>query len=159
MALHGWTDRRGWEGLHTYWMTGIARHLRADLPPGYRAMIGSSPLVTIGADPLEPDVAVTNGTGGMRVTPDLFASDDEVAVAALDEEDLTVQVGSDGRLVAVVELISPRNTTGGLAPPARRRRTARGDASADRAGLGRDRRPGRDLRPRGGRQLRRVTRR
>ena len=61
MALHEWTDRPGWEGLHIYWMTELARALRAELPPGYRATIGSSPLVIIGETPVKPDVAVTNG--------------------------------------------------------------------------------------------------
>jgi hypothetical protein len=80
MPLHDWTDRFGWEGMHIFWMTEIARALRAELPPGYRAVIGASPLVVVG----------------------------EVAVATL-EEDACVQVEKAGRLVAVVELISPRN--------------------------------------------------
>jgi hypothetical protein len=110
MPLHDWTDRYGWEGLHTYWMTEIGRFLRGTLPPGYRAVIGSSPFVALGVSPVKPDVAVTNGTGhppptrtGAAPEPDV-----EIAVATL-EEDMTVQVEKDGRLVAAVELISPRN--------------------------------------------------
>ena len=45
MPLHDWTDRPGWEGLHIFWMTEIARSLRANLPPGYRAVIGSDPII------------------------------------------------------------------------------------------------------------------
>jgi len=82
MPLHDWTDRSGWEGLHIFWMTEIARALRNSLPPGYRAVIGSSPLV------VESDV--------------------EVAIAAL-EEDSTVLIEREGRLAAAIELISPRN--------------------------------------------------
>src|SRR5262245_41222362 len=110
MPLHDWTDRPGWEGLHIFWMTEIARDLRAHLPPGYRAVIGSSPLVAIGVSPVKPDVSVTKGpapvpsaTAGSTPEPDI-----EVAVATL-EEDTSVQVEREGRLVAVVELISPRN--------------------------------------------------
>lgn len=113
MPLHDWTDRPGWEGLLIFWMTELARRLRADLPPGYRAVIGSSPLVAVGAVPVKPDVAVTNGTAphppvspapaGLVPEPDV-----EVAVATL-EEDTSVQVEQSGRLVAVVELVSPRN--------------------------------------------------
>ncbi len=88
MPLHDWTDRSGWEGMHMFWMTEIARALRATLPAGYRAVIGSSPLVAIGVAPVKPDV--------------------EVVVATL-EEDATVLVEREGRLVAAVELISPRN--------------------------------------------------
>jgi hypothetical protein len=35
--------------MHIFWMTEIARSLRGDLPPGYRAVIGSSPLYRVGA--------------------------------------------------------------------------------------------------------------
>ena len=113
MPLHDWTDRPGWEGMHTFWMTEIARALRAGLPPGYRAVIGSSPLVAIGVAPVKPDVAVTNGAPRPAPVPAPTAPsapepDVEVAVATL-EEDATVLVEREGRLVAAVELISPRN--------------------------------------------------
>lgn len=112
MPLHDWSDRSGWEGLHTFWMTEIARALRAELPPGYRAIIGSSPFVTIGSELGKPDVAVaTNGhaPNGHTSSPASAPEPDvEVAVATLDDE-TTVQVVRNGRLVAVVELVSPRN--------------------------------------------------
>lgn len=117
MPLHDWTDRPGWEGLHIFWMTEIARALRSSLPPGYRAVIGASPLVAVGVTPVKPDVAVINGTHPNTPERHLTAPatntttpepDIEVAVATL-EEDASVQVERDGRLIAVVELISPRN--------------------------------------------------
>lgn len=110
MPLHDWTDRPGWEGLHIFWMTEIARALRAELPPGYRAVIGSSPLVAVGAVPVKPDMVVTNGSESPPAPAPAAAlePDVEVAVATL-EEDASVQVERAGRLVAVVELISPRN--------------------------------------------------
>lgn len=111
MPLHDWTDRPGWEGMHLFWMTEIARDLRGKLPPGYRAVIGSSPLVAIGATPVKPDVAVAQSGRQPPTAPArtaIRAPDFEVAVATLDE-DTSVQVERDGRLVAVVELVSPRN--------------------------------------------------
>ena len=112
MPLHDWTDRPGWEGMHIFWMTEIARALRAELPPGYRAVIGASPLVAVGMAQVKPDVAVTNGTphppSPASPSPGLPKPDVEVAVATL-EEDACVQIERAGRLVAVVELISPRN--------------------------------------------------
>lgn len=110
MPLHDWTDLPGWEGMHIFWMTEIARVLRGNLPPGYRAVIGSSPLVAIGVAPVKPDVAVTNG---MHQPPAALAAagaepDVEIAVATLTE-DSTVLVEREGRLVAALELISPRN--------------------------------------------------
>jgi hypothetical protein len=112
MPLHDWTDRDNFDGLHIYWMTEIARQLRAKLPPGYRAVIGTSPTVSIGGDLRHPDVVVTNGTPHPAPpTPtSVRAPDAEVAVTmTVLDEDLSVQVERNGRLVAVVELISPRN--------------------------------------------------
>lgn len=110
MPLHEWTDRPGWEGLHIYWMTELARSLRALLPPGYRAVIGSSPLVAIGQSSVKPDVAVTNGVHPKSpvATATSREPDWESAVATL-EEDTSVQIEKDGRLVAAIELVSPRN--------------------------------------------------
>jgi len=112
MPLHDWTDRSGWEGMHIYWMTEIARDLKARLPAGYRAVIGSHPLVAIGLSPMKPDVAVTNGVTHPTVESFGAASsrepDIEIAVATL-EEDATVCVERDGRLVAAIEVLSPRN--------------------------------------------------
>src|SRR5881392_3390165 len=91
MPLHDWTDRPGWEGMHIFWMTEIARGLRAVLPPGYRAVIGSSPLVAVGVSPVKPDVVVTNGpardpAAGPATTRPAPEPDVEVAVATLEED-------------------------------------------------------------------------
>lgn len=110
MPLHDWTACDNFDGLHTYWMTEIARQLRAKLPPGYRAVIGTSPIVSVGGELRHLDVAVTNGTHHPPTPGTARAPDAEVAVAmSVLDEDLTVQVERNGRLVAVVELISPRN--------------------------------------------------
>lgn len=111
MPLRDWTDRPGCEGLHIFWMTEIARALRIDLPAGYRAVIGSSPLVAVGTTVVKHDVVVTSGTHLPRLNAAPAATpqpDVEVAVATL-EEDASVQVERDGWLIAVVELVSPRN--------------------------------------------------
>jgi hypothetical protein len=98
--------------MHIFWMTEIARALRATLPPGYRAVIGSSPLIALGVAPVKPDVGVTNGAPRQPQTTTPSATipepDLEVAIATL-EEDTSVLVERDGRLVAAVELISPQN--------------------------------------------------
>jgi hypothetical protein len=110
MPLHDWTDRENFDGFHTYWMTEIARQLRAKLPPGYRAVIGTSPTVSVGGELRHPDVAVTNGSPRPPTPGTARAPDAEVAVAmSVLDEDLTLQVERNGRLVAVVELVSPRN--------------------------------------------------
>lgn len=110
MPLHDWTDMYGWEGLHHLWMAELVTDLRKTLPPPFRVVIGSSPLVGLGDLPAKPDVAVTHGkhANGTPAGGGLREPDFEVAVATVEEE-LTVQVKHDRRLVAAVEFISPRN--------------------------------------------------
>ena len=109
MPLHDWTDRYGWEGLHHYWMSEIGRQLRADLPPGFRAIIGSHPYLSLKELAVKPDIGVTNGTGHHPPPPvSALEPDVEVAVATMEEE-ATLQVEWNGRMVAAIELISPRN--------------------------------------------------
>ena len=43
MALHDWSDRPGWEGMHHLWITELLRWVKPRLPVGYRAYIGSAP--------------------------------------------------------------------------------------------------------------------
>lgn len=116
MPLHDWSDRRGWEGVHHLWITELLRWVKPRLPEGYRAYIGSAPAVAIGGPVTKPDVAVRRWPGergaidaDVPATPTSHeAPDEEIAVALLDPE-TCVFVESQGRLVAALELISPRN--------------------------------------------------
>jgi hypothetical protein len=109
MPLHDWTDCIGWEGMHLYWLTELARLLRTRLPAGYRAVIGASPLVAIGGAVSKPDVAVTPPAPPVSTAPMTnWEPDVEVPVATLVEEH-SVWVEQAGRLIAAIELISPRN--------------------------------------------------
>ena len=58
MPLHEWTDRPGWEGMHHLWITELLRWVKPRLPAGYRAYIGSAPLLAVGAPTGRPDVRV-----------------------------------------------------------------------------------------------------
>src|SRR5262245_31483003 len=96
MPLHDWNDRPGWEGVHHLWITELLRWIKPRLPDGYRAYIGSAPIVAVGAPEGRPDVGVHEwaadktqepspppngpvaGTGA-RAEPD-----EEIAVATLD---------------------------------------------------------------------------
>jgi hypothetical protein len=119
MPLHDWTDRMGWEGVHTLWLTGLLRWLKPRLPAGYRAYISSPPTLAIGAPMERPDVGVREwpadrepepGSAAAGVSGDggIPAPDMQVAVATLDPG-MALQVERQGRLVAAVEPISPRN--------------------------------------------------
>ena len=112
MALHDWAKLDGWEGVHQFWTNEIARDLKANLPPGYRAVVGASPLVLMPENGGKPDVAVSqllprpeSSEGAVR-SP--LEPDYQAAVTFL-EQDLTLSVTRSGRVVAVIELISPRN--------------------------------------------------
>lgn len=121
MPLHDWAELSGWEGVHLLWMTELLRHLKGRLPPGFRAYLGTGPAVAVGAPPARPDVAVrsheegasdTGGGSPSRPASDVGTRaadpDVEIAVAALEPAP-TLFVERNNRLVAAVELISPRN--------------------------------------------------
>ncbi len=120
MPFHDWSDRSGWEGMRHLWIVELLKWVRRRLPLGYRAFIGSTPVVTVGAPPRRPDVGVgrrldrpnlenaptRNGGGsdrGFSLDPDI-----ELAVSSLDPG-TSVFVEKQGRLIAAIELISPRN--------------------------------------------------
>src|SRR5687767_10806553 len=113
MPLHDWSQTPGWEGVHLLWMTELVRHLKDRLPPGFRAYLGAAPALTIGAPPSRPDASVRTHAGDTRAvsaggSPTVAAPDEEVAVATLDP-DPAVHIEREGRLVAALELVSPRN--------------------------------------------------
>jgi hypothetical protein len=93
-------NRRHWEGIHSAWINAMVRPLSEQLPPRYLA----EPQVHLGAF-VEPDVAnFEDQTPGLAVSTHAvdFADRDVYEVCVLDEARAL-------RLVAVVELVSPRN--------------------------------------------------
>lgn len=112
MPLHDWSALSGWDGVHQVWIVELLYALKPLLPPAYRAYIGTTPTFAIGSpDDGRPDVGVrdwptdnpiTNPTAG-ETEPD-----EVVAVATL-ATDTSLLVERGGRLVAAVELVSPRN--------------------------------------------------
>jgi hypothetical protein len=116
MPLHDWTNRGGWDGVHLLWITELLRWVKPQLPPEFRAYIGTAPTVAIGSPPRRPDVQVrqvmddaSTASDSAVTTPNgAMEPDEEVAVATLDPT-AAVYVERDGRLVAAIELISPRN--------------------------------------------------
>ena len=120
MPLHEWTDRPGWEGMHHLWTTELLRWVKPRLPAGYRAFIGSAPVLAIGAPMGRPDIRVHDWPDQPDApsSPSSFqqgcssgdecAPEIEIAVATLDPN-TALWVEKQGRLIAAVELISPRN--------------------------------------------------
>lgn len=114
MPLHDWAELSGWDGVHQIWMVELLYSLRQHLPTGYRAYIGTTPTFAIGApDDGRPDVGVRSwptdeprpqGSGGDAG----LEPDEEVAVATINPN-TALMVEQGGRLVAAIELVSPRN--------------------------------------------------
>ena len=121
MPLHDWSEVPGWDGVHQVWMVELLYWIKPRLPAGYRAYIGTTPAFAIGA-PVEgrPDVGVRDwprDVGGPPTTEGGTSSSDsavrdepdvETVVATLSG-DTTLLVERQGRLVAAIELVSPRN--------------------------------------------------
>jgi hypothetical protein len=69
MPLHDWNDRSGWEGMLHLWITELLRWVKPRLPEGYRAYIGSAPLLAAGAPTKRPDVAVRAWPSDVGTSP------------------------------------------------------------------------------------------
>ena len=113
MPLHDWAALPGWDGVHQVWGVELLYALKSQLPPAYRAYIGTTPTFAIEmSDDGRPDVGVrawpTADPSPPAATDGEPAPDEEVAVATL-ATDTAVLVERAGRLVAAVELVSPRN--------------------------------------------------
>jgi hypothetical protein len=113
MPLHDWAATPGWDGVHQLWIVELLHWLKARLPAGYRAYIGTTPTFAIGG-PTEdcPDVGVREWPPPV-IDPETPVDpadepDVEIAVATLSGEK-ALFVERQGRLVAAVELVSPRN--------------------------------------------------
>ena len=88
MPLHDWHDLAGWDGFRRVWIVDLLRGVQSRLPEDYRAHLGSTPVADRDASLEEPDI--------------------EAATLTLDPQ-TAIFVTTQNRMVAVVELISPRN--------------------------------------------------
>jgi hypothetical protein len=106
--------------MHHLWITELLRWVKPRLPMGYRAYIGTAPMLAIGAPAGRPDVSIhrlaenpqdagDRSQEGSAEAPDAVCEPDlELAVATL-EPGTALMVERQGRLVAAIELVSPRN--------------------------------------------------
>jgi hypothetical protein len=114
MPLHDWTEMPGWDGVHQVWIVELLYWIKPRLPAGYRAYIGTTPTFAIGAPTeVRPDVVVRDFIKGNGPVPPPSSPgeepDEEIAVATLEARDKALFVERQGRLIAAVELVSPRN--------------------------------------------------
>ena len=112
MPLHDWSALPEWGGVHQVWGVELLYAIKPQLPPAYRAYIGTTPTFAIGGpEDGRPDVRVRDWPAGE--TPAVVSDngpepDEEISVATL-ATDTALLIERSGRLVAAVELVSPRN--------------------------------------------------
>jgi hypothetical protein len=114
MPLHDWKDDRGWDGVHLIWLAQLLDWVQPRLPAGYRAYLRSVPALTIDAPSGRPDLSVrrwedppaeaTQIAADAGEAPDLEAA----ATFTLDPQ-RAVHIDLHGRLMAAIEVVSPRN--------------------------------------------------
>jgi hypothetical protein len=114
MPLHDWTDERGWDSVHPFWLAYLVEWIQPRLPEGYRAFLGGVPALTVAAGNGKPDVSARQwepGPPAEQVTSDTAVPepDLEVSVAIRLDPQPAVLVDLHGQLIAAIELVSPRN--------------------------------------------------
>ena len=114
MPLHDWTDERGWDSVHPFWLAYLVEWIQPRLPEGYKAFLGGVPALTVASGNGKPDVSVRRwepeppaekpvaDTGILE--PDL-----EVSVTVRLDPQQAVHIDFHGQLIAAIELVSPRN--------------------------------------------------
>jgi uncharacterized protein DUF4058 len=114
MPLHDWTDERGWDSVHPFWLAYLVEWIQPRLPEGYKAFLGGVPALTVASGNGKPDVSVRQwgpgppaekgATDTAVLEPDLEAS-----VAIRLDPQPAVHIDLHGQLIAAIELVSPRN--------------------------------------------------
>jgi Protein of unknown function (DUF4058) len=128
MPLHDWRDDRGWDSVHPVWLNQLLDWVQPRLPSDYRAYLGSVPALTIDAPNGRPDLNVRSWTPTQKESaPAATAAGDQepdqeaVATFTMDPQ-RAVHIDLHGRLVAAMEVVSPRNKD---RPASRERYTGR----------------------------------
>jgi len=114
MPLHDWTDERGWDSVHPFWLAYLVEWVQPRLPEGYKAFLGGVPALTVSTTNGKPDVSVRRSEPGPTVeaTPTdtaVMAPDLEASVTVRLDPQLAVHVDFHGQLIAAIEVVSPRN--------------------------------------------------
>ncbi len=116
MPLHDWRNDRGFNGLHVIWQNQLLDWIQPRLPEGYRAYLGSFPVITLDAPTDgQPDLSVRNWwpdatpPAGGTALADPLAPDTEGLVTFNLDPQTAVHIDFHGQLIAAIEIVSPRN--------------------------------------------------
>jgi hypothetical protein len=112
MPLHDWTDERGWDSVHPFWLAYLVEWIQPRLPEGYKAFLGGVPALTVASGNGKPDVSVRRwepGPASGTVTTGVLEPDLETRVTIRLDPQPAVHIDFHGQLIAAIELVSPRN--------------------------------------------------
>jgi hypothetical protein len=114
MPLHDWTDDRGWDSVHPFWLAYLVEWIQSRLPEGYKAFLGGVPALTMAAGNGKPDISVRQwgpAPPGEEAVIDtaVVEPDLEMSVAFRLDPQPAVRIDFHGRPIAVIELVSPHN--------------------------------------------------
>src|SRR5262245_35611415 len=114
MPLHDWRDDRGWDSVHLVWLAQLLDWVQPRLPAGYRAYLGGVPALTIDTPNGRPDLNVRQWAPPpaepTATAPAEEGAPDQEAVATFTlDPQRAVHIDLDGRLIAAIEVVSPRN--------------------------------------------------
>lgn len=112
MPLHDWTDERGWDSVHPFWLAYLVEWIQPRLPEGYKAFLGSVPSLTVASGNGRPDVSVRQwGPPAEAAASDtaVLEPDLETSVSIRLDPHLAVHIDFHGQLIAAIEIVSPRN--------------------------------------------------
>ena len=123
MPLHDWNGRKEeWPGVHDGWAYEIVRFLKPRLPEPYRARLGAAPrMIRLGTGDPDAQVERISEPSALQAEDSeaLAGAESDGAVATLEPDaevavpvlqtDTAVYVSHRGRLIAAIELVSPRN--------------------------------------------------
>jgi hypothetical protein len=114
MPLHDWTDERGWDSVHPFWLAYLVEWIQPRLPEGYKAFLGGVPALTVASGNGKPDVGVRQWGPQAPAEepagdPGILEPDLEASVAIRLDPQPAVHIDLRGQLIAAIELVSPRN--------------------------------------------------
>ncbi len=110
MPLHDWANLDGWEGVHDIWLVELLYWLKPRLPEQLQAYIGLTPALSLDAVEEKPDVAVRQWLPDPATAAAARHDKSDIAGMLMELDSQTsIHVKSRGRLVAALELVSPRN--------------------------------------------------
>ena len=114
MPLHDWTDERGWDSVHPFWLAYLVEWIQPRLPEGYKAFLGGVPALTVASGNGKPKVGVrrwgpAQPVGEVATDTAVLEPDLEASVAIRLDPQSAVHIDLHGQLIAAIELVSPRN--------------------------------------------------